>query len=383
MAFELKSEISKIRNNMDCFRRVPELTLCENKKTVMIMLSDFCRGGAERVACHVAAGLADSCNVILLYAAGFEEQYEIDSRVKVICLPDFYYDFKGAFSSSYIRKIKKAYRIDVSLSFMYRMNRLNLLSKSGEFAVVSERNNPRQTRPEHFRGTKIIYALADYVVFQSEEVRAMYRQTVHVHSSVLPNPVAVSCLASNVRKKRIVNAARLVKDKNQSMLIRAFYLFLPSHPGYVLEIYGNGALENELKTLVRELKIENSVFFYGNVRNIHEQIADAGMFVLSSDTEGMSNALLEAMMMGLPCISTSCTGSKEVIKDEYNGLLTEIGNAEAMAEAMTKMADKPELAEFCRKNAMMTAEAFRKDRVMKQWTDLLLGTKQEKQLRQL
>lgn len=61
--------------------------------------------------------------------------------------------------------------------------------------------------------------------------------------------------------------------------------------------------------------VSNNVIFKGNILNVHEAIADAGLFVLSSDYEGLSNALMEAMMMGLPCISTTCAGSDELISD--------------------------------------------------------------------
>ena len=57
--------------------------------------------------------------------------------------------------------------------------------------------------------------------------------------------------------------------------------------------------------------LQKAVFLEGFKDNIHEHTRNARMFVLSSDYEGMSNALMEAMMMGLPCISTNCTGSDE------------------------------------------------------------------------
>ncbi len=373
MDINLKRFMPKIQNNIEHIRNIPEWSFLENKKTVMIMVSNLNRAGAQRVACRVASGLTDTCNVVLLYKWEKNNEYDVDNRVKKIFMPHFHYDILKVFSLLYLRKMKKQYRIRVSISFLYEMNYLNLFSKNRDFVIVSERNNPRLAYPEQFRRTKIFYALADHVIFQTEEVRSLYGSRTRRHSSILPNPVAVGCLASDVREKRIVNAARLEKNKNQAMLIRSFALFLPRHPEYRLDIYGEGSLVNELKALAEELKLENSVIFHGNVPDIHEQIADAGMFVLSSNVEGMPNALLEAMMMGLPCISTSCTGAKEVIKDGYNGLLTAIGNVEAMAEAMAKMADNPELAESCRKNAMLTTEAFRESRVMKQWKSFVVG----------
>ena len=106
---------------------------------------------------------------------------------------------------------------------------------------------------------------------------------------------------------------------------------------------------------------------------IHEAVADAEMFVLSSDYEGLSNALLECMMMGMPCISTACEGSMDVIRSGENGILTEIGDQEQMASAMARLADDPELRERLGKAAAVTAERFRKEEVVRKWIEVIEG----------
>ena len=98
------------------------------------------------------------------------------------------------------------------------------------------------------------------------------------------------------------------------MLIKAFSIFHSLHKNYHLFIYGNEELLNDLKLLAEEKNIQNYVHFEGFCENIHEKIKDAEQFVLSSNYEGMSNALMEAMMMGLPCISTDYSGVGDIIK---------------------------------------------------------------------
>lgn len=339
---------------------------------VLIMIDSLGGGGAERVACQLASGLADSCNVALLYSRERENEYPVDSRVQRIQMPIFSFGCFLAPSSAYVREIKRRFHIDVSISLLHFMNCRNVYSKGRERVIVSERNNPQLGHPEKYAASKVIYDRADHVVFQTREVQAMFSEKTQRHSSILPNPVSVTCLAGETRTKRIVHAARLHANKNQALLLRAFALFLPAHPGYTLSLYGEGPLEAKLRAQAEALGIRDQVFFHGNVKDIHERMADAGMFVLSSNAEGMPNALLEAMMMGLPCISTACTGAKEVLHTGENGILTKLGDAEDLAAAMAWMADHPEDADRMRRNAMRTAEAFRKEKVMKQWEALVM-----------
>jgi glycosyltransferase involved in cell wall biosynthesis len=95
------------------------------------------------------------------------------------------------------------------------------------------------------------------------------------------------------------------------------------------------------------------------------------MFVLSSDYEGMSNALIEAMMMGLPCISTACTGSDELIEDGVSGLLVPLGDEDALAEAMGCLADDPALRSSLSEGARLRSLDFALEDVIRAWERIL------------
>src|SRR5690606_3774255 len=118
-------------------------------------------------------------------------------------------------------------------------------------------------------------------------------------------------------------------------------------------------LRGKLTKLVEDLDLQDNVFLPGNVINIHEKISDAEMFILSSDYEGLSNALLEAMMMGLPCISTDCAGSNEIIKNGENGLIIPIGDINKLADAMKKLIDDRKLAKKLAKAAERNSSFFK------------------------
>lgn len=225
--------------------------------------------------------------------------------------------------------------------------------------------------PTYGEGRNLHTVVPSHVVFQSAFVRDLFDENVRAHSTILPNPVSVSCRRSALVRHRIVNIGRLNSQKNQNMLIRAFARFSEVHGAYTLSFYGDGELLPDLEIMVRELGLQDKVLFHGNVEKVHEAIADAEMFVLSSDFEGLSNALLECMMMGMPCISTACEGSVDVIRDGENGLLTEVGNEEQLLQAMLRLAEDEDLRERLGRAAAETAEHFRKEVVVQQWMDLV------------
>ena len=342
------------------------------KPGLLILCSSLYGGGAERVACHLANGLSERFRVFLLYIQDKGETYPLRSDVEVVHMPVFRGPWQTAMESriAFTRQLKRILRIRTSISFMFTMNKINVRSKGTETVICSERNNPAKRDPEHLREIEGLYEAADHVVFQSATVRDLFSETVRSHCSIILNPVEISCERGKGRR-RIVNVGRLVPQKNQAMLIRAFGAFHRAHPDYTLSFYGIGELSEDLQALAASLGLKDAVRFHGQVRNVHAAIADAEMFALSSDYEGLSNALLECMMMGLPCISTRCEGSSDVIRSGENGLLVDVGSEEQMTAAMIRLADCPALREQLGAAAKKTAEQFKKELILEQWEALI------------
>lgn len=167
-------------------------------------------------------------------------------------------------------------------------------------------------------------------------------------SVVIPNPLEPKEEPyAGAREKRIVAVGRLNAQKNHKLLLCAFAAFAKEHSGYVLELYGQGEQEAELRALAGKLEIDGSVIFKGFSAHVLSDIRTASMYVLSSDYEGISNSMLEAMALGLPVIATDCPigGSRMYIRDGVNGLLVPVGDAGALAGAMGKLADDPAIGE--------------------------------------
>ena len=97
------------------------------------------------------------------------------------------------------------------------------------------------------------------------------------------------------------------------------------------------------------------------------------MYVLSSDYEGISNSLLEAMAIGLPVIATDCPcgGCRLCIENEKNGLLVPVGDDKAMAEAMGRIAAEPKKADSMGKTASKIAERFSIRHISGEWIALI------------
>ena len=244
--------------------------------------------------------------------------------------------------------------------------------------IISERNDP-----SHFRGKAITRILsrflmrkADGYIFQTKDAQAFYGGEMAKHSVVIPNPLFIGenypeTDYTGEREKTIVTTGRLNRQKNHLLLIRAFKKIADEHPDYKLIIYGEGPERQNDEILINELGLRDCVLLPGTINNVPERIYKASLFVLSSDFEGMPNSPMEAMALGLPCISTDCPcgGPRELIEKGKNGILVPLGDEDALAVAMRKVLSDEKFATMIGKNAMNIRERLSLDKVFKQWYD--------------
>lgn len=160
---------------------------------------------------------------------------------------------------------------------------------------------------------------------------------------------------------RLVQAARLVRKKGIPTTLRAFAEFTLAHPFSTLTIAGEGPLENELRALASELNIEDRVEFAGflDQESLHGLFAGSHFFLQPSETaggdvEGVPNAMLEAMAIGLPVFATRHGGIPEVVTEGREGLLVEEGDHAGLAQAMLRVAGDPALFEELSRHASQT-----------------------------
>ena len=345
-------------------------------KKIFFVTNGLPGGGAERVMSVLANYLDDKkYEVSFIMLRKIKEAYELNDGIKR------YYrekkhkgDFLG--EMKYIHQFEKNNPNAVFISFFTYQSLYTILASIGTKAkvIVSERNDPEKTvsgkKMNFIRNLLYGCKKCTAIVFQTNGAKNYFSSKIQKKGIIILNPIRKN-LPNQVRKKnskKIVSVGRLNQQKNYT-----FALFCRKNNDYTLEIYGKGEQEEMLKNLTKSLKIENNVIFEGFREDVHERIADARMFVIASDYEGLSNALLEAMAMGLPCISTDSPpgGARMVINNGQNGLLVPVGDKEKLEEAMSLIADNTEIAEKMGRNAAELKELLSEKKICIQWEKLI------------
>lgn len=249
-------------------------------------------------------------------------------------------------------------------------------------SVMSERGDPTRTIAHGIKDKIMLYYInrSRGAVFQTEGASLFYSSKLRKRGTVIPNPIYLERESPIVtkpffeRNKTIVYFGRLDnKQKRLDVLLEAFALVSSNYPDYILKIYGSGEDEKMLKDLTASLGIEEKVKYLGSVKNPKSLIANEGIFALTSDYEGIPNALLEAMAIGLPVVATDCTpgGARMLIQDGVNGLLSEKGNPQDVAKAIISYISNPALADECSKQARKVLEKYSPDSIIDKWEQYL------------
>lgn len=282
-----------------------------------------------------------------------------------------------------IKRIAQEFKADVIIGFTEIPNALARIVGFliGKPSIMSERGDPRCTMGRKLK-TKLVFKIINTSkggVFQTEGARDFYGKRLKKRGIVIPNPIFIEGEIPHVqqeeREKSVVSVARLDNiQKRYDVMLDAFKLFVQKHPDYVLKLYGRGNDEELIKTWVQERDLSHCVKFMGLTTQPMVDTCRDGMFLITSDFEGISNALLEAMACGLPCVSTDHTpgGARLLIQDHENGLLCPIGDAKSLANAMCEFAENPDLAQTCGENARNVVTRFAPEKIIDLWENYIL-----------
>lgn len=283
-----------------------------------------------------------------------------------------------------VRKCVKELRPDISISFLLDANVYNMFACCGleTKSVICERNDPFKPHYYKLKFWKPWFRLANGAVFQLPQV-ADYYSNIKNKTAIIPNPIIdrdnIMCLPIGMRKSRIVTHGRLdIEQKRHDVLIKAFALLHKEFPDYYLSIYGkdddeSGKNRKALKNLITKLELDDSVRLEGETLTPKESIKDAMLWVMTSDFEGIPNSLIEAMSMGLPCISTDCSpgGARFLIKDGINGYLVNRADVDALYVKMRYLIMNPQEANRIGNEGKNIKYTYPEKRVVSMWLKYL------------
>lgn len=349
-------------------------------KEVIFLIPSMSGGGAERVISIISSYLAnEDMKVTIALFKSEKIEYIVSNKVNIdtTLIGKCNGVIEKVFS---FRKYLKEHKDATVISFFTQIGMYILLMSIGikNKVIISERLDPAQSIPNSkllFFIRRQLYKLADKFVFQTPDALEFFDEKIQKRGVVIPNPLKDNLPErfEGVRAKEIVTFARLEPQKNYPLLIDAFEIFCETYDDYVLKIYGKGTEEEKLKKLVQVKNLEHKVNFMGFNNNIHKEIVNARMFVLTSDYEGLSNSMLEAMAIGLPCVCTDCPpgGARMFINHGINGLLVPIKNKKAMALNMIKIAEDEKFGEALSQNAIKIKNELKVEQICLKWKHLI------------
>lgn len=315
-------------------------------KKIMFVIHALGYGGAGKMIVYLANHFSKIGYDVVIYV---EEQmgkhYEMEPGVRVYQETEF---FKNYYTRHFrqifqLRRRVKEINPDLVISFQTNQNALSVLATRGRNipVIVSERGDPYQYHDIVAKLKTRVINKAEGGVFQTKKAMQYYGEELQQRSVVIYNPNTVPGIERpEKRNNEIAFVGRFdIHQKRQDLAIEAFKIVADSVPDVKLSFYGAGKEQEIIKKQAFDLGIEDRVLFKGLVKDVPNAIKDSRLFLMTSDFEGMPNALIEAMACGLPCVSTDCSpgGASELIQSGENGIVVPCGDAKAIAAAIVRL----------------------------------------------
>lgn len=348
------------------------------------------QGGAERVVSNLANRFAaNGYEVLVATLWQGENEFQLDERVRRVHVGLKPGDEKKSriaqfllhihYLKQFLRKEKPDILIPFARKALYRGLTAAFFMKIP--VLISIRTDPVGHYDMLFDKVQIpfLFPRADGCVFQTEGAREFFAPRLQKNSRIILNPLNPKYIGvpePEKRNKTVVQSGRLVDFKNQEMLIRAFHEVHKKHPDYDLKIYGPDSKDGTkplLERTIAELHAGDYVRLMGASDSLEKDLADAALFAFSSDWEGLPNALMEAMALGLPIVATDCPcgGPRTIMTHEVDGLLVPIKDQKAMEDGINRLIEDPALAARLGREARKIAERANDEAIYGEWRDYI------------
>lgn len=356
-------------------------------KTIAFVIPSLSSGGAERVVSTLSNELIKDFNVVIINFGTNTPFYQLDDRIKLLYCREKIEPSKNFWESlklnyglyKRVSAIFKIENVDLGIGFMTTANVLAIMAaKANKIPVlISERIDPvHATTPlawKHIK--KWVYPKTNYLIVQTEQIKKFFAKRMsETKLLILPNPLSNELSPNNSgnppRKNIILNVGRLSNQKGQDNLIKAFANLNPFQ--WELVIVGEGPKREAYEKLIGDFGMEEKISLVGQIKNISEYYNSAKIFAFTSHFEGFPNALIEAMHMGLACISTDCpTGPSELIINGENGFLIQVNDEKTLSEKLSILINDKKLIESYSIAAQKSTQKFKVESVSKEWKRII------------
>lgn len=349
-----------------------------------VVIADMHGGGAQRVLATMSGPLAAYFAVtVLTLDEPTNDFFHLPPQVRRVSI-GYSSGQAGVLANiARIRRLRRAIRESrphVVLAFLAQINILVVLATWGLRlpTVIGERNDPAQQsfgwKWDLLR--RLTYRRADVISANSRRaLRSMEAYVPTERLALLPNPVVAPASPSPAdRRPAILFVGRLVPQKRPLLLLEGFAEIAKAYPQWTLTIVGDGPLRPTIEARARELGLEERVVLTGHVRDVWTFYRQAGVFAIVSQFEGSPNALLEAMVHGMPCVASSGIGLPgEFVRDGVDGLVFDDLSKDALVDCLRRLVESPDLRARLGEEASKRMEAMRPEAVARTWSTVLEG----------
>lgn len=348
------------------------------------------QGGAERVVTNLANQFAKNGYQVVIATEWYgENEFQPDEKVRRVHVglkeedQDKHRIIQFFLRVKYLKEFLKKEKPDILIPFarkaIYRGLMAAYFMKIP--VLISIRTDPAGHYEEISDKIQIplLFPRADGCVFQTEGARDFFAPRLQKNSRIILNPIHPKYIGVPMpgkRNKTVVQSGRLVDFKNQPMLIQAFVNVHRKHPEYDLKIYGGDSFDGTkeiLEALITENHAEDYIHLMGASDALEKELRDAALFAFTSDWEGLPNALMEAMALGLPIVATDCPcgGPRTIMTNEVDGLLIPIKDQQALEDGINRLIEDTDLAERLGRQARKIADKANGEAVFEQWKEYI------------
>lgn len=354
------------------------------KNKILFYTMCMIKGGTERTVANLANHFIKDYDITIVTNIKSKVEYKLNKKIKVIQidktnkqkekLPFKLITKTSKKRTKKLKEIIKEEKPDIIIALLpeptIRVLTLKKYFKNIKI-IAAVRNHPNS----EFRSIigKAIrdkyYKKADQIIVQDKHYIKYFKKNIRSKIRVIPNYISEEFLKeTNAKKKKIImTASRLEKQKNIPLLIKSFSNLNSKYKDYKLIIYGEGKQKSKIEKIIKKKKLNNRVIIKEPVNNIEKKLDEATLFILPSNYEGMPNILLEAMAKGLPVITTNSSEAIQTIINNKNGIIVKKNNEKDMVKNIEYLLENKEIRQKISKEASKIKNKYKKEKIIKEW----------------